>query len=382
MKQILQILLILFFIAPIYGQVDDIESVMTRRHLSCQDIRFNVQYLIPKFYENNSKDSLHATIRFWEKLCGISEKSTRCKILLAIDERNFSESIYDYTILNYVVEYKNRSIQKGNYYGHNYIAYSNTPDTLNQFTVDLANKLLKRNDLKAIEKFYLRIYSNDFENTFTMLQTDEFNGTIIQDMYYKEVELYIKQVVLHVDFMGGVWIPQDNLATVGSHPFFGFRAGVRYEDIIADVVLGFKFGKSPNVYQIHARDSIWDTDRFFGAYFGFDFGLEMHRINNSSFDLIGGIAYDGFDALKVDDPNTNAEIFESLGSLSLNIGLGYKYNLDPWSYLGVDIKYNFVDIENPMGTDLSGNILTINLIYGLYGSEYNANKLEFLDYDE
>ena len=383
MKQIFKVIFILFFTAPIYGQVDDIESVViSRPSLSCQDIKYNAQYLIPKFYENNSKDSLYATIDFWEKHCGISEKSTRCRILLAIDERKFSESIYDSTILNYVIEYKNRSTKEGMRYGHMYIAYSNTHDTLNQFTIDLAKKLLKRNDLRPIEKFYLRMYSNDFENTFAMLQNEEFNGTILQKMYYNEVERYSDIVVAHGDIMIGLWIPHDNLEAVGSHPFWGFRGGARYKKFVADAVLGFKIRKSPHVYQIHANDSIWDTKHFWGAYFGFDFGFEMHRINNSSFDLIGGIAFDGFDALNVDDPYSDDKITKSLNSLNLNVGVGYKYNINSGNYFGVDIKYNFVDYKNPMGTDLSGNVLTINLMYGFYFNEYSTNNLEFLNYDE
>jgi len=388
MKRIFKIIiLLLFFTSTVYGQINDIENLMTRRYLSCQDIRYNAQFLIPEFYQNKSNDTLNAIIDYWEKHCGISEEIIRCKILLAIDNHNFNERIYNSNILNYLISYKNNSSILDSNYGKIYVRfnwnyYNNQPDTLDKFTVYLAKVLLKRNDLKPIESFFLRIYSNDFENTFAMLQTEEFNGTIIQGLYNKEIEMYKKKVIGHGDLLLGAWIPQDNLETVGSHPFFGFRYGIQYKKLIADVTIGFKFGKSPKVYQVYENDSIWDTDHFFGGYLGLDMGLEMVKIKNSSFDLIGGIAFDGFDALKADDPNSNDDITKSLNSLNLNVGLGYKYNINPWNYLGVDIKYNILDYKNPRGTDLSGNALTINLIYGFYGNRYSTNRLKDLDYNE
>lgn len=387
MKQILKILTILFFTSNVYGQIDGIESLMSRRYLSCQDIRYNAQFLIPEFYEKDSKDTLDAIIDYWEKHCGLSEEIIRCKILFAIDNREFDENIYDSTILNYLISYKNSSSALYNnngkmYIHYNWYYYNNQSDTLIIFTVRLAKELLVRDDLEPIERFFLKMYSNDFEGTFTMLQTEDFKGTKIQELYFNEIKRNKRQVIGHGDFLLGAWIPQDNLETVGSHPFIGFRGGFRYKRLIADATLGIKFGKSPNVYQVYENDSIWDTDHFLGGYIGFDLGFEMFRIKNSSFDLIGGVAFDGFDVLKVDDPNSNTDISKSINALNINIGLGYKYNINQWNYIGVDFKYNIVDYENKMGTDLSGNALTINLIYGFYGNRYNVNRLNGLDYNE
>jgi hypothetical protein len=387
MKQIFKILIFLFIVSNAYGQVDDIERLMTRRYLSCQDIRYNAQFLIPEFYSKGSKDTLNAIIDYWEKHCGLSEEIIRCRILFAIDKGEFNENIYDSNILNFLISYKNSSSALINNYGKMYIHYNwryynNQPDTLKSFTKHLAKELLERNEIKPIEKFYLRFYSEDFDGTFAMLQTDDFKGTLIQELYFNKIKKHKRQIIGHGDFLLGVWIPQDNLEIVGTHPFFGFRGGLKYKRLIADATLGFKFGKSPNIYQVYENDSLWDTDHFFGGYVGLDLGLEMFRIKNSSFDLIGGIAFDGFDVLKVDDSNSNKDISKSINSLNLNIGLGYKYNINQWNYIGVDFKYNFVDYKNKMGTDLSGNSLTINLIYGFYSNRYNVNRLKGLDYIE
>lgn len=384
MKKLTNIILFVIASNSIFGQVDNIESLMTRRYLSCQDIHYNVQYLIPEYHQKGSYDTLNAIVNYWENQCGTSEELVRCKILLAIDRGDFSEENYDSNIINYLIEYKNGLNPIYYTYGRvyfNYNGYSyNQPDILKNFTVQLASDLLKRNNLKPIEIFFLRVYSNDLKNTFSMIMTEDFNTTLLQESYFKEVHRYKKPMLGHYDFLLGAWIPQNNLQILGSHPFLGIRGGIKYKNLIVDATLGFKFGKSLNVYQVQENDSIWDTDHFFGGYIGLDAAIEIFTIQRSSIDLIGGIAYDGFDALKVKDKNSNDDISKSINSLNLNIGLGYKYYFNKLNYIGLDVKYNFLNYKNHRGTDLGGNAFSIHLIYGFRGNRYNINRLENLDY--
>jgi hypothetical protein len=183
-----------------------------------------------------------------------------------------------------------------------------------------------------------------------------------------------------MDLMVGAWIPQGNLSVVGSHPFIGLRGGVKYKKLTADVSLGFKFGKAAELYQVYHNDSLWNTDHFFGGYLGLDVGFEALSISNNTFEIVGGIAYEGFDALKVDDPNSNNDISKSLNSLNLNVGIGYRYYFVDRNYFGVDIKYNFVDFQNTGATDLSGDVLSINFLYGFFGNSYKKQRLDELEY--
>lgn len=382
MRRLLKVILLIVITNSSYGQIENIESLMTRRYVSCEDIFQNVQYLIPEFYEKGSTDTLNAIVRYWEKNCGPSEVVTRCKIILSVSQGNFSEKIYDTNILNNLIVYKNRysyAIPYG-YMRYGLNRYEIRPDTLDKFTMHLAKSLLKHHDLKPIEVFFLRIYSNDFENTFAMLRTEAFDGTILQELYTNEIRQFDKQPLLHGDYLLGVWIPEDNLNIVGTHPFLGIRGGIKYKKLTVDLTLGFKFGRSPSVYQVFENDSLWNTAHFFGGYFGIDGGFGLLKLKRSNIDLIGGIAYDGFDALQINGQNSNNDITKSINSLNLNIGLGYKFNFNSWNYLGIDLKYNFVDFKNRRGTDLSGNAITVNLIYGICGNRYSINKLKELDY--
>jgi hypothetical protein len=386
MKRFKTLLLIAFISTYALGQIDNVEKLMTRKYLSCEDINYNVKFLIPSFYDKGNTDTLYSVLDYWENHCGNSEELTRCKIIFSIDKKEFNEKIYDSNILNYLLSYRNGSNSMtygyNNFYNNRYgwNNYVNRIDTLDKFTVRLATKLLKRTDLKPLEIFFLRLYSNDFENPFLMIPTEAFNGTLIQKLYCNEIKTYENQIIPHGDLILGAWIPFNSLKIVGSHPYIGFRGGIKYKKIIADLTLAFKPGNSPNVYQVYENDSLWNTNHFFGGYLGLDLAYELFKIKKSSFDMIGGIAFDGFDVLESNEQQSNNEISKSINSLNLNFGLGYKYHLNQWTYWGFDLKYNFVNYKNTRGTDLSGNALTINLIYGFCANQYNVNRLEQLGY--
>jgi hypothetical protein len=347
---------------------------MTRRYLSCADILYNVSWLIPEFYEKGSRDTLRAIMMYWEDRCGISEELVRCKILLSISDNSFSENFYkDNNILSMLRYYERDNVIYGdiivrwNYYDTRY--RNDHGYHLNKFTVKLSKTLLETKEWSAVEKFFLRIYANDFEQGFQMLDSDELDGTRVKELYLQEKKARARKLAVHNDWMLGAWVPQGNADTLGVHPFFGYRIGTKYKKLTADLALGFRFGKSPNTYQVYKDGVIWDTYHFFGYYLGLDAGYELLRLKRNSIDLIGGVAFDGFDALSENTEGAKDDnLTKSIYSLNLNIGLGYKFHFKSNRYnnryIGIDFKYNFVNYKNPHGTNLDGNTYTINLIFG------------------
>jgi len=367
MKKFFKSILFLLISLQVYGQIDDIENLMTRRFISCPDIIYNVSWLIPEYHKKGNKDTLQAVINYWEERCGKTEELLRCKIILSIEEGFFSEGLYENNILKLVRAYErsntihgDKNVQWNHYSSFRFNDYAYR---LNRYTVELSQTLLETKERSAIETFFLRIYANDFEKGFQMLDSDELDGTKIKELYMLEKKKREQTVFFHNDWMFGVWIPQGNLEVLGIHPFIGYRGGIKYKKLTTDIALGLKFVKSPNTYKVYTDGELWDTDHFLGGYIGLDAGLEMFRLKSNSIDLIGGIAFDGFDTL-----NEDVESSKSINSLNLNIGLGYKYHFKKQNfsqrYIGVDFKYNFVNYKNPNGTNLDGNVFTVNLVIG------------------
>ena len=360
MKKLLKFFVFLIISLPIYAQTDYVESLMTRRELSCDDIFNNVSRLIPEFYEKGCKDTLQAIMAYWEEKCGVSEVFMRCKIIFSIDDGSFSENLYDNDILFLLRQYK-FSIKSAGRYDYQYKNYHN--NHLNEFTARLSKTFLKTKELSPIEKFFLRIYANDFDPTiFQMLDTDGLDKTRIKELYLQEK----KSGYFHNEWMLGVWLPQSYLHILGVHPYVGYRLGVKYPKLTVDLALGVKVGNSPNTYQVYKDDNIWSTNYFLGWNVGMDAGYELFRLWNNSIDLIGGIAWDGINTLnqEKDDGCKTEMMTKYLHSLNLNVGLGYRFHFKNWRYLGIDVKYNFVNFKNPYGTNLGGNTYTVNLVIG------------------
>lgn len=365
-----------------YGQSPDVEGLMTRHYPTCQDITYNVQFLIPEYVNKASADTLDAILTYWENHCGQSEALTRCRILLAIDRGNFSENLYDQSIMTELNNYKNMVNARANAYMDKegrYWRYTNfLTDRLDQFTVQWAIKLLQRENVPPLEMFFLRVYSNNFDSAFEMLQSPAFNGTKLQqyDALQKKQQKMSPSVIS--EFLAGVWIPQENLKLVGVHPQIGYRLGLEVNRFNAGLILGLKFLNSPNAFQVVKNDSVWNTRHFFGGILGLDMGYDLIRPGKNHLRVLGGMAYDGFDVLSENTGNSDTKITKTLNSLNVNVGLGYAWQFNQTNCIGIECKYNLVKYKNTGGTDLTGNVWSVNLVYrfsGYYQSRMRSSRL-------
>lgn len=366
------------------GQSPDVEGLMTRHYPTCQDITYNVQFLIPEYVNKASADTLDAILTYWEIHCGQSEALTRCRILLAIDRGNFSENLYDQSIMADLNSYKNMVNARANgFMGKEgrYWRYANfLTDRLDQFTVQWAIKLLQRKSVPPLEMFFLRIYSNNFDSAFEMLQSPSFNGTKLQQYYALQKKRQRMSYSFISELLAGAWIPQENLTLVGVHPQIGYRLGLEVNRFDAGLILGLKFLNSPNEFQVLKNDSVWNTRHFFGGVLGLDMGYDLIRFGKNHLKVLGGMAYDGFDVLSENSSNSDTKITKTLNSLNVNVGLGYAWQFNQANCVGIECKYNLVHYKNTGATDLSGNVWTVNLVYRFSGNNQSGMRASRLRY--
>jgi len=371
MKKILVTLLFTICYIIDYGQIKDVENLMTRRVLHCEDIHYNLSYLIPDYYQKKSVDTLNAILEFWHKQCGESEIYYRFKILFAIENRTFNESLYNEFIINYLESFKIRVENlKRNVPNYGYQIYYNynTPRILDSISYTIAMDLIDHKENTTLENFFLQFYTNNPEVTINLLQNSQFNHTQIQQYYLKKKEKLKNQVKNHQELSFGAWIPQGKLSKLGIHPNLGVSLGFDYKNMFLNISAAIKFGKTANTYQVYKNDSLWNTRHFLGANFGLDLGYQLPSSYRNKFYFLGGIAYDMFEALnvKVSDPVKDT-ITKNLGSLNLNLGFKYKHIRNNGNYFGFEMRYNFLNFKNPNGTELSGNVISVSAFIGFAG---------------
>lgn len=382
MKKYFAVFLTTILYAHAYSQ--DVEHLMTKKYTDCRDIIYNSTILIPDHFAKNNTDTVAALVNYWEKHCGISEPILRLKILLAINADTLNESIFGKThIINYLLYYRERVKRQDNGYDDYGFQYTSPSlnSSLDNFTKELALKLNQRKVNSELDKFFLDLYSNNFDKIFLRLQDTCLATSKLSQAYYKEVNREINKPEGHFSIYSGVWIPNGNISIVGKHPIIGFQGGMKNKKgIMMDIALEFKFNKSPNTYFVEKNDSLYSTTHFFGGFFGAELGYELINYKSHELDILGGCGWDGFDALEIGEKNNPDRVTKSINALNLNLGMGYKKYFMNKSYIGIETRYNFINYQNKNGTDLSGNTLTIRLKYGISRNLYRDKKLMQLDH--
>lgn len=386
-----QVVVSLFLLVISFLAFADYENgeLVQRDTPQCDSVSVISSEKLMYYFNKNDFDSVELVLNSWETVCGKTEPIVRLRILLAIYGGYFSEEIYDSTVVDYVINYMNRmevtSVENtfNDYPG--YFGYIPIRGDFDYFTQSLADTLLTRSFYNPIELFFSELYANVSTNALSPIQSDTiFLGTEFRDYYFERVNKYRYKPDFHYSISSGIWIPFDNATLLGNHPTIGFQAGIRVKKMTYNVALSFKFGKSKNDYEIMIDGNTQITNEFFGGYIAADIEREIFRFRKYEFDLLGGVGYDSFDAVTVntEDADPDNDVSHVIGSVNMNFGLGFRYYLKYNRYIGLQGKYNFVNYNNPGGTNLAGNTVNITVIFGRFFNSRKDYYLNQLRYEE
>ncbi len=380
---------LIFFTLCGYSQIN-LDTLITEKTPNCENIANNSTHLIMKYCNMQNYDSAKLILNFWQSKCGNSEPIIRTKILFSIKEKSFNEQLYDTTIVDFVLNYMKRieadSLEYIYNYDKFYWGYTPINGNYDKFTQKLANDLLTTQNENSLEQLFCKFYSNILKNPISEIQsTTKYNKTKLKSYYIKKINKYINKpdIHIHIGVFAGVWIPTGNAKLLGNHPSWGFQGGCKYKKMTYDITFALKSLNSRNDYIILREGKLDTTNYFFGGYIGLDISRDLIKINQHQFDIVGGIAFDGFSSIYTNkqDNNPNNDKEHEIYSLNINLGLGYKYYfISKKSYIGLQGKYNFVNYNNKGGTDITGNCITFSLLLGGFMNnikDYNLNRLRY-----
>ncbi len=418
---------ILIFCLAVFGtasaQVNDsaMKVLMQHRMYSCNEVEYNSVLQAQRMYkENGPDDSLTALVAFWKKHCDISERIFSLSLFTAIRSNTFKESmdpnefllsrdmksfdagdIYDNNVLNYLNEYKQSC--EGTFAKEHFNEWQdwNYPLPVNNeeyysfykkyysFLKRMAASMIGKRKYSPVEDFLLHFYANPDSVKFSALETATYDSTVLQDKYkiYRKYNRDIHGVSSNLHL--GMWVPNGALSLLGSHPYMTYAFGGRSEAFLFEMIIGFRPGSSPNNYQVERFDSVYTSDNFLSWYTGFDMGTKLYRTKKSELDLLWGVGYEELQVLSIYyadagvSTSTNS-ITKSINTFYANAGLGYRFyitnkvtknNNHLRRYISLQAKYNYANYVNKGGSDLTGNYVTIGLVYGVYTNTYKKYKL-------
>jgi hypothetical protein len=275
-------------------------------------------------------------------------------------------------------------IKHNNFYHYDgyksYYGFIPAGQEFDNFTRKEFENLKSEYDADKIEYLWCEFYSDNCDTIFPKLQSKRYETNSLNKEYDKAVEESLNMSEIHLAWITGIWIPTGRLKTLGIHPDFGFQMGSKHKKMNYDFTMTLKFGSSPNEYYARRTESsnLEATKHFFGGYIGFDVGRDIYTFKKHELQVIGGIAFDGFDALKENkDMDLKAA---SVGSYNFNMGIGYRYYINNGLYLGLKAKYNVVDYTLSNVIDFTGNTISIQFIIGGLANEIKNNNLKALKY--
>ena len=376
----------MFFITSLlYGQ--DFDKLMTPRQPDCSDISYNCGMYFIKYMQENKIDSAELLLQYWESKCGLREPLFRAKILLALKQNKYDDSLLPEGTLNNIFNYRKRMsmIKNSNYYTYDgsqsYYGFIPPGQEFDKYTQELAKELIKKYDPNQIEYILAEFYGENSDTILYKIQSQVFEQSSLAKEYEEAVDQYVNMPEGHVSWITGVYIPTGELKQIGIHPEMGVQAGFKYKKMNYDITLTFRFINSPNDYwarRTQLDNSLVLTNYFGGVYFGFDIGRDIFSRNGHELQLTGGIALDSFTALEEDKDNEVKA--ETTPTYNFNFGLGYRYYINDKIYLGLRAKYNIVDYTLSNVVDFTGNPITIQFIVGGVNSQYRNNALKALKY--
>lgn len=347
---------------------EGIERLMTRRLLTCHDVTYNCAVLIPEYFNAGKMDTVEQLLNYWESMCGRIEPLVRTRILIGLHQGTFSEILYDSTIIDHLVDYREltEGLERSSPWYKNYLI----------FTHQLASSLTVP-DPQSAEYVLSRFYCGEVDSLGYMMRSLDPEKYLLRKYYDSYCRRLERESEGHLALIAGSWVPLGKNKVLGAHPAMGFSAGFKRMKTSADFTLVFRFLPTPNTYYVRKNGELHPTTHFFGGYIAIEFGRELYRRKLDEVDVLAGVGYDGFDAIDKPGKGNN----KSVNSLNLNYGLGFRryVSASGLAYVGVQVRYNYVWYKSGGGTDLSGNALSIHLAYGWAGNVHKARRKSILE---
>jgi len=357
------------------AKAQDFDALLTAtKHISCEDIAANASTYFIKAWEQQDAEQIEKLLVYWEKKCSLREPVFRAKLLYAIANHKFADTMLVNGSMNLFSGFEERSKagKQLKYFMYDdyksYFGFVPIGQEFDQFTQKIADSLLKRLDPNTAAYSIARFYSGSTDSLHAKLYKQVDSGVGLALDYEEKVKQFKAEPAFHYALFGGLWVPTGDIKPLGNHPELGLLFGGKHHRLNFDLSLGFKFIRSANPYYFTRK---WDagkpldsTDYFSGFNLGLAFAYDLIQKEKYEWQLLAGIAYDGFMVEPSSNNNRNNYRQLEASSYNFNFGLAYRYYVTKTSYVGLTVKYNIVDYRLSNVVNFTGNPLSIHLVYG------------------
>ncbi|MES2646721.1 MAG: hypothetical protein V4717_07610 [Bacteroidota bacterium] len=347
----------LFFITTTKAQ--SLEQRLQQSRPSCREVFSNAMDLLPGLLTAGSYDSIAFVIEFIEKSCEKTSETFDLRVLMAIQSNKFSVPDF-YTAPSFFnLQYRANAnlLQNDN----PYIA-DPLQTKFYRFTKNWATDLLNSNNLDKDEVLICKVFTGEVKSPNAFIKQNKTDYPYLFTLLEEAESIERNKPMAYISITGGFWVPTSKLKLVGAHPTVGLQFGYHHKANDFALTLQFKFIRSAHPYAVLRNTQLYDLTHFFGGYVGMDYTRLLYTGKTFEFGLMAGAGYDRFDIASGEN-NEHLKPF-GIGSLNINTGIRLNYFYKTKKFIGIQGRYNVIDFKNEGGSNLSGDAITIDVLFG------------------
>jgi hypothetical protein len=344
-----------------------IETMMTRRVLRCDDIQLNLFFLLPDLYKQGKHSSIKAVLDYADKKCPYRGQTLSFEALYAIELDSFQLSNYNPNELSRELEYYLKRVSKDSAGSPPYYLLV-APDsetlaiyyaTVSRMATSMAGRQFKTDFEASLVNFYIRPTDSMLQKVDKELTSKRASNAYYEGQRYRRGH----HGGLHMSLYGGVWVPHGNLSAVGRHGYIGLQYGMGTRKFQVSASIAARFLNAADSFNVLKGDSLYRSRNYGGAYFGLDVSYALVRGKHHEWSVLGGFGLETLMALNIEKDDDDDNITKRLYTPNINVGTGYKFWLNG-GYVALDLKYNVLFFRNKGGTNFSGNVFTLGVAIG------------------
>lgn len=358
---------------------DTLEKLLTTESAyKCVTYHHNAYRLISRFLSEGKRDSLDMVVQFLHEKCSVVDLDN-LPVLLKIKDGKLTNDYCDSVIVNDLLG------------RHLYWFDGTVVDYLSNWQSEvrrqfasalktLAEQLVEETDTKSVGHLLSLYYTRKNDKIIDGLSGNQYSGTCFQTAYDARIDSLRDErnkFRSHFGFNFGVWLPQNKVQILGRKIEFGGQAGIRDGRWGADATLLLRALASKEPYTFGHNGTLRTTKHFFGMYAGLDPTFELYITNRTALELFAGVGYDNFEAMNGKGEDSS----DYIQSLNVNFGatVYFFYNKYGNRYFGIQARYNLVHYYSHGTTDLRGNAISLNFVWGFLGNSWAAQELQRLE---
>jgi hypothetical protein len=339
---------------------------------TCTIMWYNAQCILPDYYDRGHIDSVERIMAIIDSVCDKPLFDT-LNLLRQIESDDFPEDWYNFELEAALLDAPEC------YMWGSCIDWSGPPcmDKYKAFLDTLATIQARRVDSTSMAHVFCSYYLGKDWYIRNRLHEGGYPGLRIQREYDRRLTAVKRDLRSwkHMSMGLGLWTPTGNADVLGHMAELGMEFGLRKDWYGIDGTILTRLLGSSEFHEEYYNEQLVPTDRITAIGFGINLVTELVRSKRYRLELFAGGGHDSF-TIYSDENQT------SVGSNNLNSGLTiFRFLGDTYNdYFALRFRYNIVDYGNVDGLDLSGNTISISVLWGFIWSRSSVGQARHLGY--